>query len=132
MRRLIKPLFWGLVFTVLLIIVDQILIQVPPVHPAHASVVRFYSDFRTRLLGLPLKPTSAKPAKPSGPATPTAAQSIEAIIGQQQIKATAPAPTAAQQAQRYIYANEKGELQFADTLKEIPLEYRGTAEPLGE
>ncbi|MBW2688408.1 MAG: hypothetical protein JRC99_00575, partial [Deltaproteobacteria bacterium] len=34
--------------------------------------------------------------------------------------------------QRYIYSDSKGELQFADSLDEVPEEYRKLAQPMGE
>ena len=33
---------------------------------------------------------------------------------------------------RYLYADGKGELHFVDSLSEVPDEYRGQAQPMGE
>ena len=52
MHRLIKPLFWTFLFLVMMLVIDQFLVQVPPVHPAHATVSNFYQDFRSRLIDL--------------------------------------------------------------------------------
>jgi hypothetical protein len=34
--------------------------------------------------------------------------------------------------QRYLYSDGKGELHFTDSLDEVPDEYRGQAQPLGQ
>jgi len=140
MLRIIKPLFWTALFLIMLLAVDQLLVQVPPVHPAHAAISNFYQDFRARLIDLTFGDKDAD--KPS----------IEAVIEQQQAKkppakaATKPAaekpavvdkPLAAdkpeaQKLQRYLYADGKGELHFADSLDDIPDEFRGQAQPMGQ
>lgn len=134
MPRLIKPLFWTILFLAMLLAVDQLLVQVPPVHPAHAAVSNFYRDFRGRLIDLAFGEKQAAP------------KSIEAVIGRQiekpkiPAKATAKRPAAdsssAQPAvkpgQRYIYSDAGGELQFADSLEEVPVELRGQAQPMAD
>ena len=133
MYRLIKPIFWTFLFLVMMLVIDQILVQVPPVHPAHAAVRNFYQDFRSRLTDLNFGEKKATP------------KSIEAVIAKQQ-KETAPKKTAqtkeqqteataapqTQKAQRYIYSDGKGELHFADSLDAVPDEYRGLAQPMGK
>ena len=133
MYRLIKPIFWTFLFLVMMLIIDQFLVQVPPIHPAHATVSNFYQDFRSRLTALAFGEKKATP------------KSIEAVIAKQQ-KETAPKKTeqakehqaeaaAAPQAQkppRYIYSDGKGELHFADSLDDVPDEYRRLAQPMGE
>jgi hypothetical protein len=133
MHRLIKPIFWTFLFLVMMLVIDQVLVQVPPIHPAHAAVSNFYQDFRNRLTDL------AFGEKKSAP------KSIEAVIAKQQ-KETAPKKavrageqqaeaTAAPQthkAQRYIYSDGRGELHFADSLDDVPDEYRGLAQPMGK
>lgn len=130
MHHLIKPVFWTFLFLIMMLVIDQFLVQVPPVHPAHAAVSNFYQDFRSRLIDLAFDEKQTKP------------KSIEAVIEQQQ-KAIAPektkeinqqaekASTAAQN-QRYIYSDGKGELHFADSLDDVPDEYRGQAQPMGQ
>ena len=58
-----------------------------------------------------------------------AQQSIEAVIAASQPtekkKKSAPA-------QRYLYVDEFGDLQFADSLALVPARYRPVAEPLAE
>lgn len=136
MRRLFKPLLWGLVFLILLLAADQLLIQVPPVHPAHAAVVRFYRDFRARLFGLanapapevPPAPPARKTSKPAAPAP--APQSIEAVIDRQQT--AKPVPAAGAAVQRYVYSDDQGQLQFVDRLSDVPAKYRDQAQPMGD
>lgn len=124
MRRLIKPIFWTFLFLVMLLCIDQFFVQVPPVHPAHETVSNFYKDFRGRLIDLTF---GAKKAEP---------ESVESVIEKQQAADKKPATTARSnspaKSQRYIYSDGKGELHFADSLAEVPDEYRGQAQPMGE
>jgi len=130
MHRLIKPVFWTFLFLVMMLIIDQLLVQVPPVNPAHATVSNFYRDFRSRIIDLAFGEKQAAP------------KSIEAVIEQQNDASapeaaakfkSQPAPTSqAQKNQRYIYSDGKGELNFADSLDEVPDEYRGQAQPMGK
>ena len=135
MHRLIKPIFWTFLFLVMMLVIDQFLVQVPPVHPAHAAVSNFYKDFRGRLNDLAFGEKNFK------------LKSIEAVITKQQknqkksspkaIKAaqgkTVTATTSqAKSLQRYIYSDGKGELHFTDSLDDVPDEYRGQAQPIGE
>ena len=133
MHRLIKPIFWTFLFLVMMLVIDQILVQLPPVHPAHAAVSNFYQDFRSRLTDLAFGEKKATP------------KSIEAVIAKQQ-KETAPkkaeqtreqqaestAAPQTQKGQRYIYSDGKGELHFADSLDAVPDEYRELAQPMGK
>ena len=133
MHRLIKPIFWTFLFLIMMLVIDQFLVQVPPIHPAHATVSNFYQDFRSRLTALAFGEKKATP------------KSIEAVIAKQQ-KETAPKKTEqtkeqqaeattapqTQKARRYIYSDGKGELHFADSLDDVPDEYRRLAQPMGE
>ena len=129
MHRLIKPVFWTFLFLVMMLIIDQLLVQVPPIHPAHKAVCNFYQDFRSRLTDLAFGEEKTSP------------KSIEAVISEQQQEATAkkaeknlqkPTSAQAQKAQRYIYSDGKGELHFADSLDDVPDAYRGQAQPMGK
>lgn len=132
---MIKPIFWTILFLLMMLVIDQFLVQVPPVHPAHAAVSNFYRDFRARLIDLAFNERQATP------------ESIEAVIEKQQRKEKTAAKknespeqkqakpaTTSQPAkqQRYIYSDSKGELQFADSLDEVPAEYRGQAQPMAK
>ena len=68
MHRLIKPIFWTFLFLVMMLMIDQFLVQVPPVHPAQAAVSHFYRDLRGRLIDLAFGDKKAAP------------ESIEAVI----------------------------------------------------
>ena len=136
MHRLIKPIFWTILFLAMLLVIDQFLVLVPPVHPAHEAVSKFYTDFRGRLIDLTFGEKKSAP------------KSVEAVIEKQQAaeekvttkdpgttdkKPTKPTKSAPpQQAQRYIYSDGKGELHFADSLEEVPDEYRGQAQPMAK
>lgn len=133
MHRLIKPVFWTFLFVIMMLVIDQFLVQVPPVHPAHAAVSNFYRDFRNRLIDLTFGEKQATP------------KSIEAVIEQQNKETTpkktdkvkaqagkAPSAPQTQKTQRYIYSDGKGELHFADSLEEVPDEHRGQAQPMGK
>jgi hypothetical protein len=133
MHRLIKPIFWSFLFLVMMLVIDQLLIQIPPVHPAHAAVTNFYRDFRGRLIDLTFNEKKTTP------------KSIEAVIGKQQTKPATQKvektvqkqnpPTTKPQTEkshRYLYSDGKGELHFTNSLDEVPDEYRGQAQPMGQ
>lgn len=135
MHRLIKPLIWTILFLVMMLVIDQLLVQVPPVHPAHAAVSNFYRDFRSRMIDLVFNEKKAAP------------QSIEAVIEKEQSKQdpklqkskpsdhgqTLPGnSTQMNKSQRYVYSDSKGELQFADSLDEVPVKYRAQAQPMAK
>lgn len=136
MHRLIKPIFWTFLFLAMLLAIDQFLVLVPPVHPAHEAVSTFYTDFRGRLIDLTFGEKRSEP------------ESVEAVIEEQQAAEGKVAPKDAaalgkkpaseaksappEQAQRYIYSDGKGELHFADSLEEVPGQYRGQAQPMGK
>jgi hypothetical protein len=134
MHRLIKPIFWTFLFLVMMLVIDQFLVQVPPVNPAHAAVSNFYRGFRSRVIDLAFNDKKAAP------------ESVEAVIEKQQEQETAPqkskesgqeqsTPAKKSQAgesQRYLYSDGKGELHFTDSLDEVPEKYRGQAQPMGQ
>ena len=135
MHRMIKPIFWTFLFLLMMIVIDQFLVQVPPVHPAHAAVSNFYQDFRSRLIDLTFGEKKATP------------KSVEAVIEKQQKdkkaspkkidkpsqKKTKPAnKPQLKKSQRYLYSDGKGELHFADSLGDVPDKYREQAQPMGQ
>ena len=135
MKRLSKPIFWTILFLVMMLAIDQFLVQVPPVNPAHAAVSNFYRDFRSRMIDLVFGDKKAVPA------------SIEAVIDKQgknrkavvspanaQGKENSKQATRAQvkSSRRYVYSDASGELQFADSLEDVPSEFRRQAQPMGE
>lgn len=156
MGRLFSILLWTVVFLLIVLAVDQLLLRVPASLPAHVAVADFYRDLRGRVLDLakgskpaPAPAAEATPAKlpaPAPKAVKEAPGSVEAIIEQRaaapsvQAKAAAPATTRpgtavpkANGAQpRYVYADSQGQLHFADSLDEVPQEYRNKAKLLGD
>ena len=135
MLRMIKPIFWTFLFLIMILALDQLLVQVPPVHPVHAAASNFYRDFRSRLINLVSNEKQATP------------KSIEAVIEKQQgtretmpqkIKKPGQEQTRsasnlqAGKPQRYLYSDSKGELHFTDSLDEVPDKYRGQAQPMGQ
>jgi hypothetical protein len=145
MRHFFPVLLWTAVFLLILLALDQLLVRVPASAPAHVVVATFYRDLRGRVLDL-AKGALATPAPASAPAkgspsvTPPkgAPGSVEAIIEQQQAQPlpaanAAPRPPVAKEPKpRYVYADSRGELHFAETLAEIPEQYRTKAKVLGE
>jgi len=138
-----KWLFWTLLFFLMFLAIDQLLVRVPPLHPAHGALSHFYQDFRSRLFdlifdrgNLPPRPVVVKPLKPvsKGPsAAKTMADkaprkdqpSIETVI-----KEKSPQASSGSQSDRYIYSDSAGVLQFADSLEEVPPQFREQAQKL--
>ena len=145
-------LLWTLVLLLLLAGLDQLLVRVPVSSPAPLAVATFYREVRSRLIelakGMASAPAPATPAKstpPSAPAKGAPPASVEGLIEQHQARPPIPpplppvtsanpklAPLAKDQAPRYIFADDRGELHFAETLAEIPEQYRERAKVLGE
>lgn len=124
MKRLARSLLWTLLFLLILAAVDQFFVRVPTRQPAMKTVRHFYLDFRARLgrLWTGTQPTSVEavieraeriPAKPR-PALPP----------------TKPAASAVTKDPSYFYADDRGELRFADSLEEIPERFRKEAQRL--
>lgn len=144
MRHLFTCLLWTLVFLLLLTGIDQLLVRVPVSAPAPLAVATFYRDLRARLLDLAkgggAAPAPARPVKPvpPAPAKPGSAAGIGEVIERHQAApATAPPPPSARApagdaTPRYLYADDQGELHFAETLAEVPERYRRRAKALGE
>jgi hypothetical protein len=135
MIRLIKAFVWVFLFGILFLAIDQFFVQVAPTHPAHATARDFYLDFRKRFLATVVE-TGKEPT-----------ESIEAVIDQQQkagrklspglydkpgtSETTMPSRSSSE-SQRYIYSDQNGELQFADSLDEVPEDLRWQAQPIGQ
>ena len=150
MNRFLSVLLWTAVFLLLLVGIDQLLVRVPASLPAHVAVADFYRDLRSRLIDLagellaqpPVRPAKSIPPAPGKGAPPA---SVEKVIERRQASPLTPppaknaAPAHAKPAQqtpqsspRYVYADDRGELHFADTLAEIPAQFRDKARRLGE
>lgn len=115
MKKIRNFIVWSLVFVGLLLAFDLVMVRSTDLPPALAGVQRFYVDFRARLLGL------------VGSSSP---DSIETVIEKSAVPATGHSPVAT--GQRYLYVDGEGQLQFADSLAEVPQAYRKSAQPLKE
>ena len=116
MKRLTGILLWTLAFLALLLAADQFLLRVSLKAPAYATARNFYLDFRTRLLH-PNVPVKAAPA-------------VSAEHREKKRRAPAPAASRGERTLRYVWVDGNGELQFADSLSEIPPAFRKGAKPL--
>lgn len=114
MKRFAAALLWTSLFLVLLAGADQFFVRVPTTAPVLAEVRAFYLDFRGRLFSL----VGREPAA-----------TLEFVIE----KSAAQPPARSDREEEtpsYLYVDSRGELQFADTLEDIPPKYRQEAQPL--
>jgi len=139
MKRLIKSLLWIFLFLLMMLIIDQFLVQVPPVDPAHAAVRNFYRDLRSRIIEMAFGEKKTAPDsieevieghQQNKPGAQADVSEVKKHI-QQQARITADRPIG-NSPQRYIYSDSNGELQFADSLEEVPEKFRGKAQPIGD
>lgn len=142
MKLLISFLLWSLVFVLIAGGLDQLFVRVEMRQPALAEVRAFHVEFRTRLLHLVEElqntgiPTKKKPPLPSVHKPPLS--STEPTVRPPAVKggnavqpeSTLVAPAESGGNPRYLYADEKGDLLFADRLQDIPAAYRGASQPL--
>jgi len=115
MNRTGKAIIWTFVFLLALLAADQFLLRVEFSQPQLQVARKFYLDFRQRLVSL---------GRTSGP------KSVEAVIDAAD---TPPASTPQRQpgkGPRYLFVDEQGALQFADSLEEIPPSLRKGAQRL--
>jgi len=128
MKALRRFFLWGLVFCGLLAAADQVLLKAPLTAPGLHEVQVFYRDFRGRMLTLFGVPGGGSieqligeaergvtPAAGAGPVAPGV---------------TSGAPGRAPLAQRYLYVDQDGALQFAESLQQVPPRYRASAQLL--
>jgi len=111
MFKLMRWLVWLVVFLIVVIGLDQALIRVPMKVPGLEQFQHFYVDFRGRLFGLKDK----QPLK----------SSIEQVI---ETTEKQPAAAATSAAPRFLYVDDAGALQFADSLEDVPEPYRKDAQ----
>lgn len=114
MKRFFSFLFWSLVFLGLLVGIDQFFVRVPTEVPGLVEARTFYLEFRQRIRSLVM------PKKEDA-----LGKVIEGAVGQAKRAARHKASSP-----RFLYVDSQGQLQFADTLEEIPAELRSQAQPL--
>jgi len=114
MKQIVSILLCIALFTACLVGLDHLFVTVDANVPVYAEVRRFYLDFRKRLQGM---------------AITEGTETVERVIERK----SAP-PSKSQQEESYspgyIYVDEKGDLQFAERIEEIPLRFRKDAQPL--
>ena len=116
MLKLLKYFLWLMVILSLTVGFDQLMIKLPLHAPGLKQTQLFYLDFRARLTGLVKKDNDSQP------------DAIEAMIEK---TATAPLQST-NKSSRYLYVDGNGTLQFADSLEQVPSQYRQDAQPLAE
>ncbi len=116
MLKMVKYFLWVVVLVALALSFDQLMLKLPLHAPGLKQTQQFYVDFRTRLVGLTKSAPAPSPA------------AIEAVIEK---AATAPEQPA-KKPTRYLYVDNSGTLQFADSLQQVPSQYRKDAQPLAE
>ncbi|WP_020678164.1 hypothetical protein [Geopsychrobacter electrodiphilus] len=119
MFKLTRWFLWGLFSLLLLTILDQVLLRVNLPVPGYTEVHEFYIDFRSRLIELVDKDPVARVI------------STNKSEKSEQVKKTISTNTK-QKTQRYLYVDAEGALQFADSLEQVPLQYRRDAQPMSE
>lgn len=122
MIKLLKLFGWLLASLLLLGAIDQVMLRVPLEMAGLKPAQTFYVDFRTRMIGL-ITGTAAEEAMPAA-----VDSSIEQVIETNK----AIKPQISQKSQRYLYVDETGALQFADSLSQVPKQFRDEAQPLAE
>ncbi len=153
MKNLLSFLFWTAIFAVILIAGDQILLRVPLNVPVIHEIQVFYQDFRQRLCALPqavMKHSAAAPATKTPKTPPPAPMPVDAAtapvplpakkipaaghpappVGHPPVQTTKKGPAPTPSPIRYVYADEQGNLQFADSLDEVPAKQRREAKRL--
>ncbi len=115
MKKVLGFLFWGAVFVLTLLGIDQFLLRTPLTTPGLQQVRVFYLDFRQRLLQLPQN-------APGKEASPKPSRAYPVQPRQKEPQPSAPVT--------YVYADESGNLQFVESLAEIPQRFRSAAKAL--
>lgn len=133
-----RALFWTFCFLALLLTLDQLALRLQPDTPLLQELQSDYREFRNRLLGkkprqpLTIEAVINSDATPPVKKPPVVAPqkplktSTQAPKPQPRVQKSGPAPTA----EKYLYVDAEGELQFADRLEEIPAALRSGAQPL--
>lgn len=129
MKSFGRFLLWTLVFALLLLGIDQLLLHVRFNLPVYRETRHFYLDLRARLLGTaPREPRSVEDA-----IEPFARRPEQERAQPQPPTAPAPGPPSDSPSRspdgepQYLYVDREGNLNFADSLAEVPAPYRDEA-----
>ena len=119
MNRTSKAIIWTIIFVALLLAADQFMLRVAFSQPQMQVARSFYLDFRQRLITL------------GGDGEPG---SVEEVIESTEADTTPEVFTRRNESEslRYFYIDTDGNIQFADSLEEIPRELRNSAERLSD
>lgn len=134
----IRALLWTFCFLALLLTLDQLALRLHPATPVLQELQSDYREFRSRLLGkTPREPLTIE-AVINADATPPV-KKPQKVAPQKSLKVSTKAPQqqhvlqkkpSTPTADKYLYVDAEGELQFADRLEEIPAALRSGAQPL--
>jgi len=116
MLKLLKYFLWITVILALTLGFDQLMVKLPLHTPGLKQTQQFYVDFRTRLIELFWGDGDSPPV------------SIDAVIE----KTATTSKRSTKKTSRYLYVDASGTLQFADSLQQVPSQYRQDAQPLAE
>jgi len=114
MFKLLRVIFWLAVAGALVVVIDQALLRAPLETPGLVQVQRFYVDFRGRLFSL------------------VGIEKAQDSIGRMIETAPPLSPQTGGKGRRYLYVDENGALQVADSYEQVPRRYRKDAQPLAE
>ena len=117
MLKMFSYFLWAIFLFALIFGFDLWMMNIPLEAPGLKQTQAFYVDFRKRLFGL-FDGEQEAPKK----------DAIEQVIE----NSTAPPASQANTANRYLYVDENGALQFADSLEQVPQKFRKDAKPLAE
>lgn len=120
MKKLRNFIVWSLVFIGLLLAFDLLMVRTTALPPWAAGVQRFYVDFRGRIFNL------------VGGSQAVSIEQVIATTAQPDQTKAAKKTAASDAAPRFLYADAEGALHFADSLNEVPEQYRAAAQPLQE
>jgi hypothetical protein len=120
MKKLRNFIVWSLVFVGLLLAFDLLMVRSTAFPPWAVGVQRFYIDFRGRIINL------------VGGSQAVSIEQVIATTAQPDQAKAAKKTSDSSSAQRYLYADADGALHFADSLNEVPEQYRAAAQPLQE
>lgn len=125
MFRIFRYFLWTIVILAMVLSFDQLMLSLPMKMAGLKETQRFYVDFRQRLFNLFEHSSSEKPpARPGAPAA--SGDSIARVITK------GATPKTAEKSSRYLYVDNNGNLQFADSLEQVPSRYRDSAQRLAE
>ena len=116
MLKLFKFFIWIIVVLALAVGFDQFMVRTPLNVTGLKETQIFYVDFRQRLIRL------------INNGQRSASDDIQAVIE----RSNEQKKVEEQSASRFVYVDRNGELQFADSLKDVPAEYRENAQPMAD